>query len=72
MASFSSSKHKEVADVSRGEVATRAPLGIPVVADPIKNQHQQQENAHMKVEKAPKAQTQPEKNLHKTQPHISK
>jgi len=39
LASFSSSKHREINEVSRGEVATRAPVGNPIAADPIEVQH---------------------------------
>jgi len=47
-----SSKNREIAEVSRGEVAIRAPVGILVTVDPIEVQHQQQGIAHLKVEKA--------------------
>lgn len=44
------------AEVSRGEAATGAPIGIPVAADPIEVQHQQQKSSHLKVGKAHAAQ----------------
>lgn len=52
LASFSSSKHREITEVSRGEAATGALVGIPVVVDPIEVQHQKQGTTHLKVEKA--------------------
>jgi len=50
-------------EVSRGEAAIGAPVGIPVAANPIEVQHQQQKSAHLKVGKAHEAQLQQKKNL---------
>jgi len=58
-----SSKHREIAEVSRGEEATGFPVGIPVAANRIEALHQQQGTTHLRVGMAHAAQIQQKKNL---------